>query len=472
MQAFSAGYKSAVCMLLISAALLRSVVGVSDQPNVARRLIRSVAPHNSLGVDSLIDVHEAEVTTPDKFVLQSAGSKADEEELVSEQRRLEAAEQAHLALELRLERESNDKYRYYASKEEEKQALVDSGKLQVQVIGERPERGTLMVSCKGEVFRGWPQQWEGVIHEGYDGCGYNDGSCADKRYQTGNASHYMEDDAAGPVETLVVLTQPQWSAYYHFVIDSLSRFTHVKEQYPALVADKQTFYHTGDVGKVGQAWAELLGLEPHQFLAGSVKAKKVLFPPSNSCANLWRGPVPRAVRGMRDIVAKHLPAAGMPSSVSPDQPTMLVIRRQNHGPRSLDNQDHLLDSLRRELPSWNVEEFGTQNYSDPFSKFVVPDTKTGCAMFHRANIVVGPHGAGFANLICARAGTAVIELQQTPHTPDFQLLSEKLNLPYYGVPVWMEHYGTGVVNVQAVLEMVQGARRELVFSGMLDPAAV
>merc|ERR1719183_1964664 len=83
------------------------------------------------------------------------------------------------------------------------------------------------------------------------------------------------------------------------------------------------------------------------------------------------------------------------------------------------------------------------------------DVATQCGLFHGAKLIVGPHGAGFVNLLCARKGTPVIEFQQAQHAHDFELLTAKLGLPYIGIHTSIEHDWPGTVDLRTVHEGVE-----------------
>lgn len=67
-----------------------------------------------------------------------------------------------------------------------------------------------------------------------------------------------------------------------------------------------------------------------------------------------------------------------------------------------------------------------------------------CSMFYRADLILAPHGAGLTNLLCARPGTAVVELQldlldksglSGGTNLNYMKLSHDLDLCYHGVHV-------------------------------------
>jgi len=348
-----------------------------------------------------------------------------------------------------------------------------------------------VISCKGRVFRDctapehkcdpatlWSTTSKAFIancgsrRDGdgkcvdWVGCGYDGGSCDPHiawSHVTKKAPYVCEDgDVApgriktftrpgGPVATIIALTQPQWGAYYHFLVDGLTRITWVMATHPDVIEDPNTFFHTGIIGDVAQGWFRLLGIDPgtserNRLLEGWWRAQTVYFPPGNPCANGKRGAQPAAINAMQKALHKN---NGMGQTIDAKmikQPVALLVQRTGSS-RSIKNHPQVQQHLEARLPpGWKVKIF-----SDNPS----PSPQETCSLFNEAAMILGPHGAGFSNLLCARPGTVLVEFQQKQHSWDFQLLSVKLGMTYFGVPTDMDHYGPGIVNLglleQAVL---------------------
>jgi len=329
------------------------------------------------------------------------------------------------------------------------------------------------VSCKGQVFVG-----SKPAEHFYDGCDYSGGTCV----WDSHASHVSKkpycalpfcvphapgpseggrtDDMliAGPLRTVVVLTQPQWGAYYHFVIDSLSRLVWMNEQYPHVVSDSQTAFHTGYISEAGQAWARLMGINTqtgieNRLIDGWWKAEVVYFPPSNGCMNQQHGTDPHAVTEMQQQVRSEI---GMLYTTFLDISalhTILLLRRDARisQSRSVQNHDDVVTELKNMLPTWTLEVLSDYPQT--------PDVVTACSMFGRAHLILGPHGAGMSHLVCARGGVPLVEFQQEIHSWDYEKLAMKLDMPYVGIKTNMGHYGPGRVNIPALRSAVVMAAR-------------
>lgn len=329
------------------------------------------------------------------------------------------------------------------------------------------------VSCKGEVMINGKHPDD--IR--YDGCGWGDGECDLKAgpwvIQYMRQETPQPDAPGGPVDAIVVLTQPMWGMYYHFVVDSLSRIGWMYEQYPEVVADPKTYFHTGFVLAPAQMWAKLVGikssLEDTRLLDGWWKAKTVYFPPSNACANNKVGAEPKAITWMNQKVQQTVTSMASEQKVycenfrAKGKLMALLVRRDGRKAkaRSVDNDEEVITELRK-LPGWEVYVFTDYPKSPP-----IFDT---CAAFYCADMILGPCGAGFANLVCARRGVPLVEFQQKPHSPDFELLAMKLGLPYFGCTGTFDHDWNGDVNMTDVLDALPRALSYI--NGSVPPAAI
>lgn len=360
------------------------------------------------------------------------------------------------------------------------------------------------ITCRGQVFTGDGKPLVGCTRKGcgmpWRGCGYNDGVCvwessaatvSKKPYcvqgicvehAPGPSEKYsercrifvdecLEDTTmwAGPLEAIVVLTQPFAGAYYHFLIDGLTRIWWVHKQYPDVVKDGKTAFHTGMVSETGQTWARLMGIqtetgEKNRLIDGIWKGKKVYFPPGNACANMRVGAYPEAIQGVHGLVHERIVTAVPALQQTKKQQVVLVVRRdpRKARARAVLNHEEMVDAVKKKVPGWEIQEF------TDFPKS--PSIIETCGMFAKADLIMGPHGAGFSNLICAKMGTPVIEFQQKPHTPDYELLTGKLKMPYLPVPTDIDHGGPGNVDIEKVLKALERGLKIVAKDGT-EPAA-
>lgn len=321
------------------------------------------------------------------------------------------------------------------------------------------------VDCKGQVWRG-TEKLVDTPEAPYYGCVYRRGTCnttLDNGTWIDGALGPSEDRPGGPLDRIVVLTQPQWGALFHFVIDGLSRLAYVQEQYPQLVESRGTFFHTGLSGELGQQWARLVGIPTaagppggggNRLLEGTWLGRSVVYPPSNQCSGgVFADAASQtadayAVGGLRALIERTAPWAQ--PEAAPTGAYALLIERDARGHRGVRNHFDVLRAISTAVAprGWKVRVHSYRSLGDVAEQ---------CSLFHNAGLIVGPHGAGFVNLLCARRGTPVIELQQRPHALDFEFLAGKLGLPYIGVPTRIPHNDNGDVNVSSVLDAVGAA---------------
>ena len=87
---------------------------------------------------------------------------------------------------------------------------------------------------------------------------------------------------------------------------------------------------------------------------------------------------------------------------SKDRKTIIFIDRPS-GPRSLSNGQTVFLSLTKSFSRrWQVQRFGQSEWDLPLRKHI--------KMFKHAAVVIGPHGAGLANMVFCAENTAVIEI--------------------------------------------------------------
>lgn len=285
----------------------------------------------------------------------------------------------------------------------------------------------VLVNCKGQLWK------NGTAVKGlqYFGVKFNRGSCMQG----------SKDKLAGPapghegsLDTVIVLTQPQWGAFYHYLIDSLPRWFHVKEQYPKLASDPAVKLHAGWVTEGAQAWARLIGIDTEagpgsRLIAGNWIVKRAVWPPSQimTFRQPGNGMLPDATSKMHEkllLVAPKLAKSLLGWQQEDGRKTMLLLRRRGH--RVQKNFDEMADLMRERLESkgWTINIWDEK---------ALPGPAEGCAMFHRADVIMGFHGAGMAHLVCARAGSHLIEFQQLYHSPDFEQMAGRFGIFYHGI---------------------------------------
>ena len=214
-------------------------------------------------------------------------------------------------------------------------------------------------------------------------------------------------------EKVVVISQQWGSTYFHFLIEGLPRLV--------LALEYLERRNERDLG----GWHVHAGLQLHEvvrvlgfknpIVSGGVRAtKRVLVPPSTPCGGYPYAPgIVRALRGR----LWH----GLPPH---QEERVLVVIRRDGGTRSVSNHAELVQHLR----SWDltqtrvVEHTGKEPLMEQFG------------LFAAAMVAVGPHGAGFSNMVVMHPPAAIVELLPTsganPLNPCYMVLAHNLGLRY------------------------------------------
>ena len=164
---------------------------------------------------------------------------------------------------------------------------------------------------------------------------------------------------------------------------------------------------------------DTLGLSADRFVTGRIKADIVYVPQGGGCG--WTHPI-----GGQILSHKY---STYITSVFPmehlERRSIVLMERTER--RWLAEHDEVKDILV-ELAS----QFGLT--LEVFSDRDLPGFNDTLKIFHRALLVVGPHGAGFSNLMFSRPGTGVLELLCNPR-PNYcyETLAKTLGHVYVGL---------------------------------------
>ena len=103
---------------------------------------------------------------------------------------------------------------------------------------------------------------------------------------------------------------------------------------------------------------------------------------------------------------------------------ILLIKRRM---RRLTNHEDVYEVLR---------QLGEQTAREVvvFDDSQLPSFEKTLELFYRADVVVGPHGAGMANLLAARPGTTVVDVHCTNGVrPSIRLIALRLGMRYFAM---------------------------------------
>lgn len=216
------------------------------------------------------------------------------------------------------------------------------------------------------------------------------------------------------------------------------------------------FLHTDQDVRVGwfREWVQLVGGRGMEarLLHGVVSANQVLVPMGTG--NVRGAPLASTMRTTRQLIWRNLDdLTRRPAPIGGDAaigPQVVLVTRHNQS-RAIANVDVLVRALHGSLAAGELARGRLHRFEDTHSAI------DQCALFRAADLVVAPHGAARANLLCARPGTAVVELHAPVWRPPgrseaqpnmvFLHLAWQLDQPYYGVHVPGATY-TGTMHVQ------------------------
>ena len=156
---------------------------------------------------------------------------------------------------------------------------------------------------------------------------------------------------------------------------------------------------------------QLLGVRHEQMIPmhhyTHVQAKRLIIP---SVASQF--PEPEAIHYLRNIMSEH-----DWSLYESDNRLRIYVARRLRTSRHIVNETELIARLR----PLGFQKVYLENM--PLRRQI--------QMFQRAEVVVGPHGAGFTNAVYSRPGTGVFEITPTCRPPlFFHYLAEINQLPY------------------------------------------
>jgi len=213
-------------------------------------------------------------------------------------------------------------------------------------------------------------------------------------------------------ETLAVLVSPLQYNYYHWLIDILPRLHLLEES--GLLIDKYVFgilplrYQLDTLSMLGIPESRIVQIGDNQFHCRAAKLVVPALPARLGICPKWACDYVRS-----RLLPAHLPKSG--------EYARIYISRDDSPKRKVINEDEVLQVL------------GAKGFKKvvlgplPFEEQV--------RIFHSAEWVVSPHGAGLANLVFCGPGTKVVELlaRNSATSTHFWILSHHMRLDYYNL---------------------------------------
>uniref|UniRef100_A0A7S0XMH7 Glycosyltransferase 61 catalytic domain-containing protein n=1 Tax=Erythrolobus madagascarensis TaxID=708628 RepID=A0A7S0XMH7_9RHOD len=266
------------------------------------------------------------------------------------------------------------------------------------------------------------------------------------------------------IDRAVLLASFYAHGYFHYIVECLPRVVMVRDfvlrnpdvkiiHYPPVAADLVLLY-------------QLLGIDPARVVEYDTKtlyrANTLIVPTATATfrANTL------AVQQTRDLFRDSIPGQlGIPredpferarlflSSSSPggliraDRVRIVVHDRGRGKPRSVEQQKELESAILKRFPNAEVTVYNAAR----------ANTREMIVMHYRADVVVGPHGAGLSNALFMRRGSSMLEFNIPDRRTDpsircHEITATKLGLRYfYESAVGGKHSGVMQINVDDIV---------------------
>lgn len=198
-------------------------------------------------------------------------------------------------------------------------------------------------------------------------------------------------------EPVAISLCDEWcKGYYHFTHEHLPRVAVVHRLLMERNDTKLVLSHS-PTGFQRQFLSDILGIPPAQIVHGkAVLGHTVVYPTPMRCGNTFTS----MLYLMRRIVYDRMDLGEGPTLSDGSSKIRLLFAERKHLSRMPKNYPALKQRLMHEFES-DVEFDTTQGDTS---------ARQQIEMFHKADIVVGPHGANIANMMWMRHGTHVIEM--------------------------------------------------------------
>jgi capsular polysaccharide biosynthesis protein len=218
---------------------------------------------------------------------------------------------------------------------------------------------------------------------------------------------------------LVVVSSPYANNYYHWLFDTLPRLeAEVCNGDRPLFVHQYRSFQRDSLEILGVAKARIVAAEkfPHLY-ADMLLVPSLPFPPLPAPPSVWRLPVVSS-EACGFLQSKLLPSAKARFGSEWNGSLQRKIFIQRRGARSI----------------WNESMLNQLLLDNGFQLVTMEDLTFGeqIRLFCHADVVVGVHGAGLANIVFCRPGTRVVELMPSAWAmPCYWSVSHHVGLDYH-----------------------------------------
>ncbi len=209
------------------------------------------------------------------------------------------------------------------------------------------------------------------------------------------------------------------SGTYHIIIEQFPRLAPYIE---FLITNPKIKVHVTSLRSVMVNMMVFLGISKDRLVSGPVRAKYLYAPAGVPCAQT-------ALFNLQVLSLNLRYNLYMQQKKSPDNRSSIVLIKRSRK-RYFICHDEILKMLETIAPRFGLT---VEIYRDDPTPGIIETAN----MFHRAVMIVGPHGAGLSNMIFSYPGTIIIE-GWCFYNPCYADLAYRLGHRYYGLILSLE----------------------------------
>ncbi|WP_222917884.1 glycosyltransferase family 61 protein [Natrinema sp. SYSU A 869] len=217
------------------------------------------------------------------------------------------------------------------------------------------------------------------------------------------------------VDKAIVLI-PLWSNYFHWTVECLLKL-HWLERYRKTSSDNVKIIVPRTLSSWMHESLSLLGYDESDYI--SAESRKIIV--NELLIPSQIEPIPAHVNWLRDRISDSV-------EVTEQEDKRIYITRRKATKRRVRNEGEVITALRTR----GFEPYALESLS----------VSEQVRLFSNSSAVVGPHGAGFANIIYSN-DTTVIELFGQKRLNTYQRLATALGFGYE--PVYCDGHGSDLV---------------------------
>lgn len=188
---------------------------------------------------------------------------------------------------------------------------------------------------------------------------------------------------------------------------------------------KNITIHIRAISEYTIAWLNLIGIEENNVISQNIFANKLIVPEMGGCGN----PSSYQIKWLQETLSLN---------TSSERNIIVLIKRTKR--RKMKEFD--------EIQAF-VNDFAVQNELQMIihDDAHLPSLALQLNLFSKAKIILGPHGAGFVNLIAAQPGSCVVEFLSLDPNLCYMRLSYILGFKYISIPLY-SNQSISIINLK------------------------